>query len=127
MKLPSSRPGDDASLLRRTSQVRVLRRQPVIKSDGWTSGEVLGPSSRRDGFDSRTVYQHAGLAHVCSGPGFHPGAAGIRTLPQLCPRGVQQQHVGLQNRRSRCESVRGCQSMLRKRRQRRASLVATRA
>lgn len=25
--------------------------------DGWTSGEVLGPSSRRDGFDSRTVYQ----------------------------------------------------------------------
>ena len=64
MKLPSSRPGDDASLLRRTSQVRVLRRQPVIKSDGWTSGEVLGPSSRRDGFDSRTVYQHAGLAHV---------------------------------------------------------------
>lgn len=43
--------------------------------------------------------------------GFQPPGGGIeaRTLLQSCLRGVQQQHVGLQNRRTRCKAVRGRQ------------------
>jgi hypothetical protein len=47
-----------AGLRSRRPEVRLLHEAPVfISMSRWTSGEVLGPSSRRGGFDSRTGYQ----------------------------------------------------------------------
>lgn len=109
-RLPSSRPGDDASLLRRTSSVRGRGRQPGSRRlDFWTRSSALQAEET-----GSIPVPSASTCRVSSSgraPGFQPGGGGIvaRTLLQPNPRGVQQQHAGLQYRRSRCESVRGSQ------------------
>ena len=112
--LPSSRPGDDTSLLRRTSSVRGRGRQPTHATqygrfDFWRGPRPFTPKRR-----VRSPYRlpaHAGLARLTERLTSNQEAAESWPAPcsRQCPRGVQQQHVGLQNRRSRRKAVRGYQ------------------
>ncbi len=126
--MPSSRPGDDASLLMRNSSVRVGGRQPVIRTVG-----LLARSSALQAEETGSIpVPSTSTCRVSSSgraPGFQPGGGGIvtRTLLQSmspwCSTAARRSPKPKDAVRIRA----GMPSMLRKRRQRRRSLVQTRA